>query len=255
MQGRFNEEAKQVARTNEFVRRLHKASSELADQEAEEAVVPGQSELPQSSNEAPLLWSWMGCCLRSAQMIGAGTYAMVYRATTATGMEVAVKSPRSVPEDDQFGLEDISKEYSLLVSLSICPFIVRALGLALTGGSRPAMVLELCAFNLFRAVMTEDRDNLTAATRWKICGDISLALQFLAERHVLHMDLKLDNILLQNELYGYMKAVLSDFGLSRTLVQRGNEMRWDCEMKINGGYSSLYRPPELTAVPSEDSVA
>ena len=66
---------------------------------------------------------------------------------------------------------------------------------------------------IFVFTYTDEPCGLQWQVCYKIIKGICLGLQYLHERHIIHLDLKPDNILLDDD----MMPKIADFGLSRLL--------------------------------------
>eukprot|EP01033_Poteriospumella_lacustris_P011976 gene11976-8550_t len=159
------------------------------------------------------------------QQLGAGAFAKVYRGVLREGASwrrsVAVKLLDVHPDDAaRFGRE-VAVLRALNDAHQACA--VQFYGwarVALDGGSdlRVALVLELCAAPLHRALVHDDHFAFVQ-DRVHVLRQVAAAMAFLASRGLVHRDLKPENVLLRRSndpARPYGDAVLADFGLAVT---------------------------------------
>lgn len=61
------------------------------------------------------------------------------------------------------------------------------------------------------------------------CAEITMALEYLHKHGIIHRDIKPDNMLLSET--GHVK--LTDFGLSKIEISRGNNQRPNAQLAVN----------------------
>ena len=101
----------------------------------------------------------------------------------------------------------------LIINTKKSPFIVSYRDY-LTDKYFTYLILDLCEESLVEHVESQSNGHLRTHGR-RMIREILNGLQFLHDQHILHRDLKPDNILVDVE--GHMK--LADFGISRVLME------------------------------------
>lgn len=114
--------------------------------------------------------------------------------------------------DDEIDIKNMKKlfnEYQILSKLK-SPYIIKTYGMSFgTETEQPSILLELCASNL-----KENLKNLNDEERCHVISEVSQGMKDVHKAGLIHCDLKLENILLDEENH----VKLSDFGLS-TLIK------------------------------------
>lgn len=193
--------------------------------------------------------------------LGKGTYAAVHSQLTSEGHVCAVKYFRNHSEDvlkDSIGcavemvetrnLNRGIREATVLMSIK-SRFIVSCYGIAVHDG-RVAMVMERYRQNLFSFICDNSFSEYSAKKQleylFRIAYCLACALEYLYENNLLHRDIKLENILVDNE--EQTGFVLADFGVAISVSS-------EC---MNHGYltdefctSHGYRAPEVEEVLDE----
>ncbi|KAK7258408.1 hypothetical protein RIF29_23983 [Crotalaria pallida] len=168
------------------------------------------------------------------QRIGSGSFAVVYRSRhRKTGLEYAVK------EIDKKQLSPKVKD-SLLKEISILstihhPNIIRLFE-AIQTNDRIYLVLEYCDGGDLAAYIHR-HGKVSEATARHFMRQLAAGLQVLQEKHLIHRDLKPQNLLLAtNEATPLMK--IGDFGFARSLAPHDELADTLCG-------SPLYMAPEI----------
>jgi serine/threonine protein kinase len=134
----------------------------------------------------------------------------------ARSIAVAVKVLPPHVECRADGMEAIKREAQLLVKLQ-SPFIVTFYGL--TSGS--IIVMEFMSHGSLDKMISTSADTLHSFNlKIQLLLDVIRGLEYLHTMGVIHADMKSPNILLTQD-NGYLKAKISDFGLTHILG--GNE--------------------------------
>jgi serine/threonine protein kinase len=188
-------------------------------------------------------------CQESADFLGEGTYGKVYRVTDNGGQTFAVKATRVNSAADFHGgvaLQDLGKEFAILLGLSH-PNVVRALAwLARSGEATSAILLELAQGTFSKWLREHPRscNQGSGTSRWHLLWQAASGLSYIHDRKVLHADVKPANMLVfggssAERHAGDLVLKLSDFGLSMPLQDNGAVMAIGQET-----YSEPYRPSE-----------
>ena len=124
------------------------------------------------------------------------------------------------------------KTFTRCLSVAEIASIVRAVGFCFgDSGHSPSILLEFCASNLKRRIK-----KLTASERVGVIVEVSSAMESVHSAGVIHRDLKLENILLDDDNH----AKVSDFGLSGFIEQESGG--WSRTQMVG---TASYMAPEL----------
>ena len=168
-------------------------------------------------------------------MIGAGTFARVYRAAHRdTGRVVAVKVLRQRYVEDFATREQFLREARMVMPLRH-PNIVPIYEVNEERG-RPFMVMEFVEGQNLRDFL-KVRRTLDLARTLQILSDVLSALEYAATQGVTHRDLKLSNILLSSS--GRSKLV--DFGLAAVTADMSDDAIVDAPNPRSIDYAGLER--------------
>jgi serine/threonine protein kinase len=91
------------------------------------------------------------------------------------------------------------------------PNIVQLLGISL---DPPSVIMEFMSRGSLAATLRDDSLSLTFKQRLSFAMDVSLGMHFLAEKELVHMDLKSMNVLINDD----WRCKVADFGQTRRLV-------------------------------------
>ncbi|KAJ7500407.1 kinase-like domain-containing protein [Mycena galericulata] len=136
--------------------------------------------------------------------------AKVLRVTEKCSLERALKVPRHHSESCKDGLtsrQHLKKEATVWAQLDDI-HVAKFYGVAVVGG-RPALILEWCS----QGTATDYLKGKSLDERLRVILSLAIGLAYVHSRNVVHGDLKGSNVLISNK----GDAVLTDFGLSRTL--------------------------------------
>ncbi|KAF7343291.1 Tkl tkl-ccin protein kinase [Mycena venus] len=113
--------------------------------------------------------------------------------------------------------------------------VAKFYGVAEVGG-RPALILEWCS----QGTATDYVKGKSLDERLRVIRSLATGLAYIHSRNVVHGDLKGSNVLIGNK----GDAVLSDFGLSRTLERRTGYTTSTCSAagSLNWSSPELIRP-------------
>ncbi|EKX38533.1 hypothetical protein GUITHDRAFT_77083, partial [Guillardia theta CCMP2712] len=175
--------------------------------------------------------------LQIGDVIGFGSFSTVHAGIGDGEIPVAVKRTR-INSDDVVNLKRIEREISILGRLNHRN-VVKLLHVMKEKGSRGeevvSLVLERClGGELFDFILTVKEEHIA-----KIVHHILVAVDYLHSQHVVHRDLKLENVMFEDPFNVDKDPVvkLIDFGFSREF---GNER----DMFTACG-STLYIAPEV----------
>ncbi len=167
-------------------------------------------------------------------LIGAGTFARVYRAVhTETGRVVAVKVLRKRHRDNPVEFEQFLREGRMgseLRHVNVVPiYEVNA------DPRAPFMVMEFVEGQTLRQMMAV-RKKLDPQTALTIIADVLAGLAYAVEKGITHRDLKLSNVLVSSS----GRAKLVDFGLAAAQTGNDDELA-DCPNARAIDYAALER--------------
>ena len=152
------------------------------------------------------------------ERIGRGATGEVWRGTDRrTGETVAAKVLHREHLEDDTLVERFVRERSILVGLRH-PNVVAVRDLVVEG-ERLAIVMEFVGGGSLRDTLRE-RGPLRPAVAFRVVGAVLDGLAAAHDRHVLHRDLKPDNVLLASawQYLGPGAVKLSDFGISEIVA-------------------------------------
>mmetsp|Transcript_28888 Transcript_28888/g.32092 ORF Transcript_28888/g.32092 Transcript_28888/m.32092 type:complete len:560 (+) Transcript_28888:25-1704(+) len=168
---------------------------------------------------------------KSKDLLGEGSFGKVYRATLS-GKKVAVKIPNSRVTN----MEEFIREVNIMRRV-FHPNIVMLMGACTRMGDKVIIVSELMHQDLEAFLKSPDYDKTTVSQRVKLGKDVALGLNWLHSVGIVHRDLKLGNILLDEHL----NAKIADFGFSQIKKSAGDMIRDKVKPKGN----VLYMAPEV----------
>lgn len=169
------------------------------------------------------------------EAIGQGGFGTVYRTRDLqAGYDVAVKVPFKAGEDDL--AREVATELQAGAALRH-PAIVQVLDAGLTGEGQPFLVMEYAGEGSMNRFLKE------APPSWDLLlpllDQILDGLGFAHAGHLVHRDVKGDNVLLARDAQGRLAAKLADFGLAKLMQRKGQY-----ESTRMGAGTLLFMPPE-----------
>ncbi len=168
-------------------------------------------------------------------MIGAGTFARVYRAVhRETGRVVAVKVLRRRHRDDPRQVEQFLREGRMGLQLRH-PNIVSIYEIENDVRS-PYLVMEFVEGETLRELL-KIRKKYAPLDALKVIADVCAGLEFAASKGITHRDLKLSNVLVGAS----GKCKLVDFGLAAMADTSSPEALADCPSARAIDYAALER--------------
>lgn len=186
--------------------------------------------------------TWNGSRLEIVRALGSGSSGNVYLAEdVASGLQHAVKLPRE--EEGAPCSAELVQEQEILRRFSH-PGIVACWGVVTSAKtSSIGLVLQLASSNLSAWLREQkaaepaegSRNPEARLARYRICLQLTQAVQYIHGKAILHGDLKPGNTLVHPTP---LQVQLADFGLSRMMTPSESER---CDML----YTPCYRPAEL----------
>lgn len=167
-------------------------------------------------------------------LIGAGTFARVYRAAKGQAEVFAVKVLRKRFRDQMDQLEQFLREARMGLKLRH-PHIVSIYDVD-PDVRNPYMVMEFVEGENLRELVRV-RGRLESLTALKLMHDICSALSYAAGLGISHRDMKLSNVLVGSD----GKAKLVDFGLAALADRNNPEQVADCPNARAIDYAALER--------------
>ncbi|KAE9593598.1 putative protein kinase Group-Pl-3 family [Lupinus albus] len=149
--------------------------------------------------------------------IGSGSFAVVYRSTHRhTGLEYAIKEIHKKQLSPKVN-ESLFKEISILSTINH-PNIIRLFQTIQTN-DRIYLVLEYCGGGDLGAYIHR-HGKVSEATARHFMTQLAAGLQVLQEKHLIHRDLKPQNLLLTSTSATPLLKI-GDFGFARSLTPQG----------------------------------
>lgn len=168
-------------------------------------------------------------------LIGAGTFARVYRAVHRdTGRVAAVKVLRSRWRNEPVQVEQFMREARVGMQLRH-PNIV-AIHEVDSDPRNPFMVMEFVEGQTLREMMAV-RKKLESITALKLMNDVANGLAYALTQGVTHRDMKLSNVLVTSQ----GRAKLVDFGLAALADTTNEDAVADCPSARAIDYAALER--------------
>jgi serine/threonine protein kinase len=166
--------------------------------------------------------------------LGLGGTSVVYLARKReTGEDVAIKVIRATYLEDAEALARFAREAELATRLDH-PNIVPVRDVLPLGGGAVALVMQYVAGQTLRAMIQKEGPLSTTRTE-EILRDISAALDAAHGQHIVHRDVKPENVFVSDT----GRALLADFGLARS-------MSHETQITMSGVAigTPTYMPPE-----------
>lgn len=145
-------------------------------------------------------------CFQTITKIGEGSFGEVFKVRSKEdGLLYAVKKSKQLFRSEHYRQERLEevKRYEQFSGHEHCVTLYRAW----EQDDRLYMQMELCKGSL-ESYLAKNK-NLPESTIWSILLDLLLALKSLHDRNLIHLDIKLDNILISDD----DSCKLADFGL------------------------------------------
>lgn len=161
--------------------------------------------------------------------LGHGSYGVVYMGMLGNGKLVAVKEVEISRKHKKESLASLKREVNMLKTL-VHPNVVRYYGCH-AAGRMMRVFMEFAVGGSLTSVVRKFEKLSEPVARMYI-HQVLLGLQFLHARHVVHRDIKGENILID----GHGVAKLADFGASKTMADMANKSREGCESLVGSPY-------------------
>lgn len=144
--------------------------------------------------------------------LGSGSFGSVYK----FGENVVIKKVTTISPVSQLITEQISAEYIRETSIlqhigDKCPYLIHGLAYNSSPLSR-TIVMEYGGISLDTFMDTEE--NVSESTLINIMYQILLALEFMELNHIVHGDIKANNVTIKTDERGHIHVKLIDLGLS-----------------------------------------
>lgn len=138
--------------------------------------------------------------------LGSGASAKVWLAldTLANDMKVAVKIFSAIEDIDTLGIQNFQKEFTYVYNIQHQNLLTPT-NYAVCGGT-PYLVLPYCENGSATSMLGRADENDVI----KFLHDVSAALECLHAHHIVHQDIKPDNVLLDDDC----NFLVTDFGIS-----------------------------------------
>lgn len=167
-------------------------------------------------------WQIERSSLQLGDQLGAGFFGEVirgrYRPSEGSGVEVAVKTFRSLEDVDEQGRSHDAFVLEAMIMIEFShPNVLSLVGVA-TLEEPFYILLELAPFGDLRAVLVKCAEKGLVFRRDEhlaLCGQIAVGMEYLAVRQFIHRDLAARNVLVARN--GVLK--IADFGMARAIVE------------------------------------
>ena len=103
------------------------------------------------------------------------------------------------------------------------------------------IVMEYCDLGTFTDLFRKHKTDRAEFSIWRMISHIASALAYLHGKHILHRDLKPDNILGKTTDPKHFKLVVCDFGVAKLLNRKAQEMYYTC----HAAGTPIYMAPEV----------
>ncbi|XP_053568158.1 testis-specific serine/threonine-protein kinase 6 [Bombina bombina] len=169
---------------------------------------------------------------RVRRTISDGLFSKVKEAVSVTyKCKVAIKEYDTKRIDPEFVTKFLPRETSILRSLHH-PNIVHIFELIKTNNSLQYIIMEMCETDLLTVVQQEER--IKPPNDKRLFREIASAVHYLHEHHLVHRDLKCENVLLTKN----GRAKITDFSFAKTSLGPTDLSATYCG-------SLAYSPPEV----------
>eukprot|EP00658_Telonema_sp_P-2_P052256 TRINITY_DN4045_c0_g1_i9.p1 TRINITY_DN4045_c0_g1~~TRINITY_DN4045_c0_g1_i9.p1 ORF type:complete len:576 (-),score=121.02 TRINITY_DN4045_c0_g1_i9:120-1847(-) len=187
-----------------------------------------QAVKPQSSDEQHILTPDVMDSYNRGPLIGSGSYGEVYMGMLSTGKLVAVKEIR-ISTKRKSNLNQVRKEVNVLRSFNHRN-VISYYGCHVKGGKMYVFMEFAVGGSLTSHVRKFVR--LSEPVIRMYTQQVLVGLAYLHDRHIIHRDIKGENILIDSA--GVAK--LADFGCSKALADIANKSREGCDTLIGSPY-------------------
>lgn len=171
------------------------------------------------------------------RLLGSGGFGSVYEAMYEDS-KVALKKFHTNARNKKAAMQSYQAEVHQEVVALKHPNIVRVLGsnMAQSLEDQPFVVMEFVSPRNLQHVLDDAEEKIDFKRRVTFAYEVSIALEYIHENRIVHLDLKPANVLITNE--GHCK--LADFGCCQVFQERPNT---PSRSYLTGTFA--YRAPEL----------
>ena len=171
------------------------------------------------------------------RLLGSGGFGSVYEAMY-NDSKVALKKFHTNTRNKKAAMQSYQAEVHQEVFSLKHPNIVRVLGcnMAQSLEDQPIVVMEFVSPKNLQHVLDDAEEKIDFKRRVTFAYEVSIALEYIHENRIVHLDLKPANVLISNE--GHCK--LADFGCCQIIQERPNT---PSRSYLTGTFA--YRAPEL----------
>lgn len=171
------------------------------------------------------------------RLLGSGGFGSVYEAMY-NDSKVALKKFHTNTRNKKAAMQSYQAEVHQEVLSLKHPNIVRVLGcnMAQSLEDQPIVVMEFVSPKNLQHVLDDAEEKIDFKRRVTFAYEVSIALEYIHENRIVHLDLKPANVLISND--GHCK--LADFGCCQIIQERPNT---PSRSYLTGTFA--YRAPEL----------
>ncbi|VDN02660.1 unnamed protein product [Thelazia callipaeda] len=161
------------------------------------------------------------------ECLGEGFFGDVYKVQHRITKEVMVLKIGKERGNRRRAKTNVLKEIGVLNQLTSHPNLLSFRGVCvdLTEKSWNLHILmDFCDAGSLNRLICNRQERFGWHLRYSLARDISYAMDFMHAKKIMHRDLTSMNVLLQTVDYGYLKAVVADFGLSCKVPKSGDKL-------------------------------
>jgi len=176
-------------------------------------MAPGRSQLPPSSSSLPNVYASPKSDFEFLTLLGKGSFGTVHKVRHKRDQKIfACKDVSMAQLNTTEKKQQTFKETQIMKQLQ-CEYIVQYIDAFIEGDSL-YLVLQFCSGGDLKNYL-KIADELDFQRIWKISLCIALGLDYLHTRHILHRDMKSENVFFLNKNSDHV--LIGDLGLARSL--------------------------------------